>query len=263
MTSPLDSTTGGPSPEAISGIFVNERGEAVNPKVELLTDPERGPVWRQWAADHLPVDVYRTLGMIDAEGSDEYLNVVEHNIFVAAASLTVGRELADRGVAVDMELLTRAAIVHDASKRHDVEHRVKREDEPYDRTFELVLREAGYVEEEIAAAKNTGRLPDRYIQDPVERMRAIAGHGIEANIIGYVDARTRGSRIVSVEEAERQSVQAKPQSAEFFTGNWRPYYDAVEGYFQAIAPGFGPPEITDDVVFATVSQATGNVAGDA
>lgn len=258
MTGPRDSNVDNRfSPEALGVAFISERGGVINPKVELLTDPERGPVWQQWTAEHLPVDVYRAFGMVDVEGSGDYLNVVEHNIFVAAASLTVGRELAERGVAVDLGMLTRAAIVHDASKRLDVERKLSRESEAGagDRTLEVILAGFDYTEGEITAAKNTGRLPDRYIQDPVERIRAIAGHTVEENIIGYVDARTRGSRIVSIEEAERQSVQAKPKSAEFFTDNWRPYYDAVEGYMRAIAPGFNPAEITDDAIYDTIVQS--------
>lgn len=258
MTDPANGEHG-VSPEAIGGLFMNDRGEVINPKVELLTDPERGPVWRQWAADNLPVEVFKEFGMVDTEGSDEWLNVVEHNVFVAAAALTVGNRLAAQGVDVDTQKLTRAAIVHDASKRLDVERKLKREDEVADRTFESVIAGFGYSEEEIATAKNTGRLPDRYLQDPVERARAIANRTIEENIVGYVDARTRGSRIVGVAEAEHQSVEAKPSSSDFFTDNWRPYYDAVEGYLQIIAPGFDPAEITDDAVFATIAQP---VAGD-
>ncbi len=118
--------------------------------------------------------------MVNAEGSEGWLNVVEHCTFVAAGALTVGRQLAERGVQVNFSTLVRAAIVHDASKRMDVEQRMTREAEAVDPTLDRVLSQFGYTPEEIAAAKNTGRQADRYIQNPDERMAAIEGYSVEA-----------------------------------------------------------------------------------
>jgi hypothetical protein len=255
VTDQHESGQGFPTAEAVHDLFVNPRGELINAKVELLTDPERGEAWRAWAAKHLPVDVFRAFGMLEVEGSEEWLNVVEHNVFVAATSLTIGQRLAEAGVPVHLPALVRAAIVHDASKRLDVERKMSREEEAFDKTFESVVSKFDYTPGEIDAAKNTGRLPDRYEQNPVERMRAIANHSIEANIIGYADARTRNTHVVSLHQAMADSVAAKPKDEVFFTQNWRPYYDAVEAYFQTLTPNFDPAQLTDAAVFATVQQS--------
>lgn len=241
-------------PEQVGSLFVNARGELINPDVTLFSDPVQGPTWNAWAAKHLPVDLFREMGMIEVEGSEEWLNVVEHNVFVAAVSFTIGKRLAEAGAPVDLTKLTRAAIIHDAGKRLDVERKISREAEALDRTLETVAHEYGYTDDEIAAAKNTGRLPDRYEQNPLKRVEAIVDHSIEANIIGYADARTRNTKVVSLDEAMIKSIEAKPASEEFFAQNWRPYYDTVEGYLRLLAPNFDPSQITDESVFATIQE---------
>jgi hypothetical protein len=243
------------APEVIQNIFINERGELINPRVELLVHPERGQDWREWASRHLPVDLFRETGMIDTAGSDDWLNAVEHNVFVGAGADTLGQQLTERGAVVRRPSLVRAATVHDSTKRLDNERQISREAEAEDPMLATVMARFGYSPEEIEIAKNTGRQPDRYIEDPFERMQAIQGHSLEANVTGYVDARTRGSRIVSLDEARRQSVAAKPGSREFFEKHWYPYYRAVEDHLMVEAPGWDPIDLTDDAIYAHVRQS--------
>ena len=256
MTNSSDQEPVAITPDKIGDLFFNERGEVINRDLELFIDPINGSTWREWGTQYLPVAVYREFGMVEVEGSDEWLNVVEHNVFVAAVALTIGEKLVAEGVSVDLEKLVKSAIVHDASKRLDIERKLSRTEEVTDKTFETVVKSFGYSDEEITAAKNTGRLPDRYIDDPVVRLRAIADHSIEANIVGYADARTRNVHLLTLENAMNDSITSKPKDEEFFTRHWRPYYDAVERYFQVLAPGFDPEQITDWSVLETVKTAS-------
>jgi len=250
----MPATTTDQKSSSSSPLFTNLRGELVHVKLELFNDPERGAAWRAWADKHVPKKVFREFKMLDAEGSEDWLNVVEHNVFVAAASLTLAEQMKKAGIEVDTNLVVRAAIVHDAAKRLDVEQRTSRNAESYDLTLGRVLVKNGYDLAEIYAAQNTGRLADRYITDPAIRLRQIAMKPIEANIIAYCDARTRGSRMYSIAQAQKDNLALKksPADQEFFTYYWAPYYEALEGYLKGIAQSVSPANIADDVIYKTL-----------
>jgi hypothetical protein len=249
----MPSTTSAKKPNSP---FVNLRGEFVNAKVELINDTKRGLVWQAWAKKHLPLKIFREFKLLDSEGSGEWLNVVEHNVFVAAASLTLARQLQTAGAEVNTAMIVRSAIVHDAAKRFDVEQRTSRNAESYDLTLGRVLLKHGYDLAEIYAAQNTGRLADRYITDPELRRKHIAMKPIEANIIAYCDARTRGSHMYSMTRALKDNLALKQSAAdqEFFIYYWAPYYQALEAYLKAYCRTVDPRLITDDVVYKTVSS---------
>jgi hypothetical protein len=234
--------------------FWNKRGESIDQSLRLFADPEHGDVWRSYASTAMPYSVFREFGLIDTSGSEEWANVVEHSTAVAGAAVTLASQLRDAGVPVDVRVVERAAWVHDASKRLDLARAISRADEVEDTNLEAVLRENGYTDVEIVTAKNTGRLPDRYIEDDDERNQAIEARSIEENIVGYVDARTRGSRFVSVDEARDDSIRVKPKDKDFFDDKWHPYYKAVEGYLTALAPEFDPDAITEDVIYESVRR---------
>lgn len=234
--------------------FTNERGEVINPQLVLLSDPKRGVMWRSYFDRTLPAALFRRFRLIDAEGSQRWANVVEHSGFVAAGVVTLAKDLQARGVAVDVAVAERAAWAHDAAKRDQIERRIRREDEMGDSTFPAVLAECGYNPAEIAAAQNSGRLPDRFLTDPAERQAAIRAKSIEATIVGYVDARTRGSHSLTLQQAHDDSVATKPNESEFFTKFWLPYYTDVEDYFRELAPSWGSAVLSDDAIFATIQQ---------
>jgi HD superfamily phosphodiesterase len=234
--------------------FWNSRGEAINDSLRLLTDPERSQTWTEYAQATMPREVFKEFGLIDSEGSEEWLNVVEHSMAVTAQALALSYALLDAGKNVDIDTVERAAWAHDASKRRDVASRISREDEAVDEVLARVLYEHGYSGAEIKAAKNTGRLADHYIEDEAERSRAINSRSIEENIVGYVDARMRGSRMASIDDARDDSVWAKPKDEEFFRQNWHPYYKSVEAYLQAYFSGFEPESLTDDAGYRAIQR---------
>jgi hypothetical protein len=244
------------TPETFGEVFINQRGEVINAKTELTTDPEKGPVWVAWARQHLPIDVFTDFGMVGTEGAEQWANVVEHNIFVAASCLALGKKLLEDGALVNLDLLVRSAIVHDAAKRFDVESRGSRDAEPYDHLLATVLLNHGYSYAEIEAAKNTGRNADRFITDPQDRLEQIRLKGIEAAIIGYCDARIRGSRLYTLEESlqDNLGVKTDDKSMRFFCDKWYPYYRAVEKYLTELDPGLDPRFLDNDAVFATVQR---------
>jgi hypothetical protein len=244
------------TPAQLQKVFVNDRGEAVNTKVALLNDERQGIVWRTWAARYFPAEIFRTFRMLDASGSEEWLNVAEHCIFVAAASLTLARQIEAAGQALDKDMIIQAAMVHDAAKRIDVEHRKSRESESYDTLLanELILH--GYSFEVVIAALNTGRTADRYIIDPRIRMDHIRHKGPEAAIVGYCDARIRGSHIYSLHAAKEANLLAKtrPDDIKFFSHYWWSYYKAVESYLRHLCPHLDPASLTDEAIYQTISQ---------
>lgn len=236
--------------------YVNARGETVGVTADLLNHPEHGATWNAWAHAVVPRDLFAEFGLLDAPDSSEWLNVVEHSMFVAAAAFTVGDQLAKSGKQVDMRLLVQAAIVHDATKRADVARQFTREEEIDDTLLEQALRARGYNQAIIDAAKNTGRSDDRFIEDPRDRRAAIEAKSLEANIVGYCDARTRNTHFFDLTEAARLSMRQKnrPEDMQFFTQHWLPYYEDVEFYLFDGVHGTSPEDINDDRIIGTVAS---------
>jgi hypothetical protein len=227
-------------------------------KVELLNDKKRGHVWREWANRIVPADIYAEFRLMDSFDSHAWLNVVEHNIFVAAASLTLANLLKRSRVHINTDRVIRSAIVHDATKRIDVEDRKSRETELFDFAIAKILLRHGYDYGEVVSALNTGRSADRFITDRRVRKDYIVSKPLEANIIGYADARCYGSRIYSLAQAQVKNLEYKrrPDDSAFFTRYWLPYYRAVEQYLRSVAPDLKPAELTDDSIYLTVLKQT-------
>ncbi len=246
-------------------LFKNPRGEFIDASLKLVTDPERGSTWEAYIEETMPHAVFQKFGLVDAEGSEDWTNLIEHSAMVAAGSEQLAEQLSQAGASVDIKTARRAGWVHDAAKRRDVADQIKREDEPKDGVLTYILAQYGYTSEEIAAARNTGRLEDRYIiasdeseaaqkEAAQKREAAIAKRTLEENIVGYIDARTRGSTFMTLDEARADSINAKPKDEAFFNDYWHPYYQAVEQYFQKIAPGFNPDNLDQDMIFKTVQS---------
>jgi hypothetical protein len=227
-------------------------------KVELLNDRKRGHVWREWANRIVPADIYAEFRLMDSFDSHAWLNVVEHNIFVAAASLTLANLMRRSRVQINTGRVIRSAIVHDATKRIDVEDRKSRETELFDFAIAKILLRHGYDYGEVISALNTGRSADRFITDRRVRQDYIASKPLEANILGYVDARCYGSRVYPLTQAQAKNLQSKrrPDDSEFFKRYWLPYYRAVERHLQGVAPDFNPTDLTDDAIYLTVLKQT-------
>jgi hypothetical protein len=238
--------------------YLNSRGEIIHPELVLTVDPVRGETWSDFARQGMPAELFQHTGLATIEGSDknvvgteEFANVVEHTMVVVGACLTAVRIF---GGNVNETTVEHAAWGHDATKRGEVREKISREDEAASDVLERVLGEFGFTDAEIAAAKNTGRLYDRFLtNDPVACLKAIKARSPEENLVGYMDARTRGARFMTLEEARIDSIKDKPESADFFNDNWGPYYTMVEQqYLPELLPGFDPSMINDDTIYATI-----------
>jgi hypothetical protein len=233
--------------------FTNDRGETINPEHRLVTDPTTGGIWSSYINETMPRSLFQKVGLIDADGSAEWFNVVEHSALVAAFARKIATDLQARGVDVSAPIAERAAWVHDATKRRDVMEAMRREDETSDTMLDRLLTDAGYADAEISAARNTGRVADRFIEDADERMAAIKARTVEENIVGYADARTRGAQLMSLDGAKRDSIAMKPGETDFFERAWYPYYKDVEAYFSSIAPGYDVEAVDVQAVAASIS----------
>lgn len=219
--------------------FMNARGEKINANLNLVTDPEYGQIWSDYIKRTMPSELFLEVGLIDTPGSEEWFNVVEHSALVAAYGLALASELTGYGVSVSIEEVERAAWAHDATKRRDVMKVLSRDEETQDDLLTRLLTQYAYTEAEISAALNTGRREDRFLKEIDKRQAAIRSHSVAANIVGYADARTRGSMLMlSLQAALEDSLLAKPGETDFFEDAWLPYYRDVESYFVSIAPGF-------------------------
>lgn len=254
-TAKLSKTTS--TPTTLPVRIRNVRKEIVHIDAQLFDDSQAGKVWRQWADKHIPTAVFKHFGLT-GPGSQSWQNVVEHNVFVAAASLTLAKHIQYSGYRIKTDRVLRAAIVHDATKRRDIEQAVSRENEGHDAALASYLLKHGFSYADIAVALNTGRNADRYITDKQQRAEAIAQHSVEANIVGYVDARTRGVHLYSLADSQRRNMASKlrAQDKVFFAKYWLPYYKAVEAHLRALDPEFDPRKLTDLAVYQTVLKQT-------
>ena len=235
------------------GEFWNVRGETFDASLRLFVDSVQGETWVDYAQTTMPREVLAEFGMIDKEGSEEWINVLEHSMAVTISCIDLAERLQAQGVLVDVDAVERAAWVHDAHKRFDIEKKLTREAEAQDTALGSILEKNDYTNVEIAAAKNSGRLYDRYLEGD-ERNRVIESRSIEENIVGYIDARHRGTKLMTLKDARDESIRAKPKDEAFFRDNWYPYYTAVEGYFAVLAPNFKPDDLTEESRYRTVQN---------
>ncbi|MEO6513346.1 MAG: HD domain-containing protein [Candidatus Saccharimonadales bacterium] len=237
--------------------FVNSRGEAIDATHVLISDVEYGAVWKGYIEAHMPRELFKEVGLIDTLGSEEWFNVVEHSALVAAFARMIAQELQTSGVDVSVTEVERAAWVHDATKRRDVTESIRREQEPSDDLLPRLLKENGYSDVEIAAAKNTGRVADRSLTDADERQTAIRHHTVEENIVGYADARVRGAKLMNTLDAAKiDSIQAKPGETDFFNNSWYPYYKDVEAYLSSMADGYSAETVSIKAVAENLAHST-------
>lgn len=254
-------------------------GEWVDRSKNLLKPENPGhDVWNKFKlkVDPRPeepgsVSLYEGLGITNPKWD----GLVEHNLAVSAGSRTLA-EL----VGANADIAGQAGAIQDAGKAYDLELKAKSREKLGDETVllrEYVLsgekpegldthvvdemRRTGCSTEAIVAALNTGRLPDRYIEDPAERMEAIKARGLEENLVAYVDARTLNSTLVPLDDAREHYLKVKPdeKSQEFFGKYWTDYYKSVEEYLVEKSEGrFDPsdPEkdISNEKVFETVTK---------
>ena len=190
-------------------------------------------------------------------GSEEWTRLYEHIGGVVAAALTIARRM--ELPCDEVEQVRVGALLHDATKRYDVERHgeLASSAENTDLSLTTVMREAGYSETVIAAAMNTGR-DGRAFSSVRDRCASIRQRGVVAAIVGLADARSVGADFVSIEEAQNDYLARKKdsESEDFFMHHWKPYYEAVEDYLTELSAGlelgFSAADIYQEAVFPEV-----------
>jgi hypothetical protein len=129
-------------------------------------------------------------------------------------------------------------------------------EEQDERLLPEFLRLYKYTDEEIGVAMNTFRGPDRYIELPTKRLRAIASRPIEQNIVSYAHARHCGAMLLDLLEVRDRNIQAKPgrDHYDYFKDYWYPYFRSVEDYFELVSQDFEPESLNVDRVYETVRK---------
>lgn len=182
-----------------------------------------------------------------------WVQVYEHTGCVVAAAMTIGKRM--RLDAGTLAAVRSAALLHDATKRDDVERhgRLASSLENTDRRLAKIMRRAGYPETTIAAAMNTGR-GDRKFSSAELRRQSIASKGVVAAIVGLADTRSIGADFCSLPKALASYLERKKdrESQEFFGAYWAPYYRDVAEYLIDQCPGLDLGITNEDVYNETI-----------
>jgi hypothetical protein len=190
---------------------------------------------------------------LTGDGSENWIQLYEHIGSVVAAAVTISKRL---GLSADDLVNVRsAALLHDATKREDVERYGGFANSLGNTDYRLpeILRHAGYPEATITATMNTGR-DDRKFDSAGERRRSIVGKGVVAAIVGLADTRTIDADFRSLPEALADYLHKKKdrESQEFFSKYWAPYYQAVEEYLIEQCPGLDLQVTNQDIYRETI-----------
>jgi len=202
-------------------------------------------------------------GLAD-EAAGKWIQLYEHICGVAAAAVTIATRM--RLTEADCEKVRIGALLHDATKRKDVEkHGLLACSEGHrDTSLEFSMLRAGYSEESICAAVNTGR-EDRRFESQTERHRSVSAKGIIPAIVALADARTPvipGADFVSLARAQDYYLRRKPdlESQDFFSNHWPSYYRAVEYYLRRRSPwldlNISNKDIYQETIFPAVFGAS-------
>jgi hypothetical protein len=170
-------------------------------------------------------------------GSESWLHLYEHIAGVTAAALTIAKRM--RLNAGDLEKVRAATLLHDATKRQDIERHglLASSLENTNHSLAVSMVDAGFSADTIIATMNTGRA-DRQFSTASERTQSIREKGVIATITGLADARSLGASFLSLDDALQRYLARKkdPESQDFFTKHWLPYYQEAENYLRLKVP---------------------------
>jgi len=172
--------------------------------------------------------VIKKAGLLGKDNKD-WRNVTEHLMVVSSLAGFLAEKLKTAGQDIDPELVESAAILHDVSKRIDIERDVRYDTEKKEGRLTILLEQAGYSEQFIQTASYAGRVPEISIEDNEARSKAIDEIPLEQLIIAYSDARVRNVNVVSLEEARDKNKAKVPKDQKFYD-KWHRYYKEVEEY---------------------------------
>ena len=190
------------------------------------------------------------------ERAGEWAQLYEHICGVIAAAMTIANRM--KLEASDREKVRIAALLHDATKRRDVEKYglLASSEWNEDDVLEQSMRRAGYPQDIISAATNTGR-GDRKFSRIADMRRRIRRRGVIAAIVSLSDARTPttpGADFLSLVQARDSYLDRKtdPESQKFFTDYWYPYYLHVEQFLKEERPELDLAISNEDIYRETI-----------
>jgi hypothetical protein len=220
------------------------------------THPEYTGAWSDRVMGHMPE--MRVLGASGLVGirNKEWRNVTEHSLVVNATANFIAQELAQNGVEIDLEVVDKASLLHDVSKRFDKDADFREANAGRPFRLEEILSEAGYPRPVIAAAETAGRTVTMYV-DPSTQRSVLAASSLEELVVAYADARVRNTDIVSLKQARDGNADKIPHDASFYNQQWYPYFQRVEErlfrIINASDPNFTPDSINNESVTAMVT----------
>lgn len=215
-------------------------------------DSEKARVWGNFAMKHLEeMRVLKRAGLLGG-GNRAWRNVPEHVLVVAAVASHLARLINSTGREVNGEMVETAAILHDASKRRDVESGVRYDEEQKRGRLRDLLGESGYSAELIKVATYTARVPEIYLSEE-EQDKAIANRSLEQLIVAYADARVRNVLVVSLGEARDGNKKKNPKDAEFYD-RWYEFYQKVEKGLSSAMGLAVLPGLTNEGIFEGLQQ---------
>jgi hypothetical protein len=198
-------------------------------------------------------------------GSEEWVQLYQHLGGVVAAAVTIAKRMSLSPLTT--RKIRSAALLHDATKRRDVDRHGPLANSLTNEGSDLAdaMRAAGYSEETIASAGNTGR-DDRAFDSADARWQSIVDKGLVAAVVALADTRSLGAEFCSLDQAQEQYLRKKEdqESQEFFTRHWRGYYEAVEVYLTSQAPSLdldiSNRQIYDETIFPEVFGVSATAA---
>jgi len=213
-------------------------------------EKEKTEMWSSFALRHkAELRVLKDAGLL-GEGGQEWRNVAEHLLVVGGMAGFLSKKIKEQGVDVDPELAEVAAILHDASKRLDVENKVRYAQEKKKGALVDLLREHGYKEDFIEVCSYTARVPEIYL-DEKDQNDQIDKKGWEQLILAYCDARVRNTEIVSLEDARDKNKQKVPKDSDFYD-QWYRFYKKVEARIFGAIAGMRPEELDVQKVLGSI-----------
>jgi len=212
--------------------------------------------WKEWterrSVHMLPLHV---AGLAGPENI-EWNNVVEHSLIVNATALFIAQKLLDNGVDVDISIVDQASLLHDVTKRIEREAGVSYDNEHESSLKRDFLNRFGYSDAVIDGTLYTGRVEDMFIEDGGQRADTLNARPLEWLIVGYADARTRNTDIVSLARARELNKQKVPKDASVYD-IWYDFYVVIEErLFKLMQGDISPDGVTNDAIAAMVAGHT-------
>jgi hypothetical protein len=222
---------------------------------ERMNELDASAVWRAWAEQHATGMQALELAGLSGPENVEWHNVVEHSLIVNATAVFIAQKLLDNGVALDMTTVDQASLLHDVTKRKEREEGVSYGNEHESSLKQDFLTLLGYDEAVINGTLYTGRVEDMFIEDAMLRREAVNARPLEQLIVGYADARTRNTDVVSLETARDLNKQKVPHDAAVYDV-WYDLYSLIEERLFSLMPSgeVTPADITNDAITAMASM---------